>query len=146
MKPELSRMVPLHRITRDGLDVRVDANEAECAALTKRMGLPAILSLSCDYRLRMTRQGAIAAKGELKARVMQTCVVTMDDFEADVTESFRVRFVPAGTESDDLDPDADDDIGYDGEAIDLGEATAQQLSLALDPYPHKPGVTFEPGA
>jgi uncharacterized metal-binding protein YceD (DUF177 family) len=146
MKPELSRMVPLHRITREGLDVRVEADDAECAALARRMGLPAVLSLSCAYRLRTTRQGAIAARGELKARVVQTCVVTMDEFEADVTESFRVRFVPAGTESDDLDPDTEDDIGYDGEAIDLGEATAQQLSLALEPYPRKPGVTFEPEA
>ena len=30
--------------------------------------------------------------------------------------------------------------------IDLGALTAESLALALDPYPKKPGVEFEPPA
>ena len=29
-------------------------------------------------------------------------------------------------------------------AVDLGEAAAEQLALALDPYPRAPGAVFEP--
>ncbi len=32
---------------------------------------------------------------------------------------------------------------FDGDAIDIGEAVAQQLALALDPYPRAPGVSLE---
>jgi uncharacterized metal-binding protein YceD (DUF177 family) len=80
------------------------------------------------------------AQGELEARVTRVCVVSLDEFETAVAEEFRVRFVPAGLESDEIDPDADDEIPYAGGEIDLGEAAAEQLALALDPYPRMPGV------
>ena len=66
--------------------------------------------------------------------------MSLDNFPQGVTERFQLRFVPAGQESDDEDPDAPDEIPYAGNALDLGEAAAEQLALALDPYPHKPGV------
>ena len=47
----------------------------------------------------------------------------------------------AGEERDD-DPESIDEIPYEGSTIDLGEAAAEQLALALDPYPHKPGATL----
>jgi hypothetical protein len=49
--------------------------------------------------------------------------------------------VPAGTEREDPDPDLSDEIPYEAETIDLGEATAEQLGLALDPYPRIDGAT-----
>ncbi|MDB5401383.1 MAG: hypothetical protein JWQ55_3401, partial [Rhodopila sp.] len=33
-----------------------------------------------------------------------------------------------------------DEIPFDANLIDLGEAAAEQLGLALDPYPRMPGV------
>lgn len=138
--PELTRSVPLHRIGPEGYDSTVEATSAECAALAVRMGLPAVHALRCTFQLRPGPQAAILAEGVLQARVVQTCVVSLDDFEADVTEAFRLRFVPAGTEIEEPDPEDDDELGYDGEAIDIGEAAAQQLALALDLYPRKPGA------
>jgi uncharacterized metal-binding protein YceD (DUF177 family) len=80
----------------------------------------------------------------LRARVVRTCVVTLEDFETLTEERFRVRFVPVGRESDDDDPESDDEIPYTAGMVDLGEAAAEQLALALDPYPRKPGAIFEP--
>jgi hypothetical protein len=34
---------------------------------------------------------------------------------------------------------------FEGDAIDIGEAVAQQLALALDPYPRAPGASLEGG-
>ena len=87
---------------------------------------------------REPRQGACA--GGAAGRITQTCVVSLDDFDAPIEEVFQVRFVPAGEESDDIDPDSDDEIPFEGNQIDLGEATAEQLGLALDPYPRMEGV------
>ncbi|MBW4091749.1 MAG: DUF177 domain-containing protein, partial [Proteobacteria bacterium] len=118
----------------------VEANPDECAALARRFGLPAIHALACRFRLRPLAGGAIAADGVLRAEIVQVCVVSTDDFPASVREDFTVHFVPAGTEDDDPDPESIDEIPYAGDRIDLGEAAAEQLALALDPFPRKPGV------
>lgn len=140
MTPEFHRPTPADRVGANGLDVTVEANAAECAALARRMKLPAVNDLRCSFRLKRLAGPVIQAEGRLHAALVQTCVVTLDDFPATLDESFRVRFVPAGTESDDPDPEADDEIGYAGGVLDLGEAAAQQLALSLDPYPRAPGA------
>ena len=84
----------------------------------------------------------IDAVGTMAARVTQACIVSLDEFSADVTEEFSLRFVSAGYESEELDPDAVDEIPVTAGLMDLGEAAAEQLALALDPYPRKPGATL----
>ena len=141
MTPELYRPVATDRIGPDGIEVTVDATAAECAALAERMQVPAVLSLTCRYRLtRPAATDGIEARGRLRARVVRTCVVSLDDFEAAVEEDFAARFVPAGQEGDEIDPESEDEIPFENGVIDLGEATAEQLGLALDPYPRQDGV------
>lgn len=53
-----------------------------------------------------------------------------------------MRCVPAGEESEDADPEALDEIPYTNGMLDLGEAAAEQLGLALDPYPRAPGAVL----
>ncbi len=141
-RPELHRPSRVSRIADDDLEVLVEANAAERAALALRMAIPAIPALRCRFAL--TRHGGsrVAARGRLEATVVQTCVVSLEDFEAAIDEEFAVDFVPAGTESDDPDPETVDEIPYDGDTIDLGEAAAEQLALALDPYPRRPGAVL----
>jgi uncharacterized metal-binding protein YceD (DUF177 family) len=142
MTVELHRILSADQIGLSGVLFVVDATEAECAALAARMQIPAVLSLHCSFRLTPWISGGFLAKGELKARVVRTCVVSMDDFETDVAESFSVRFVPAGTESEDVDPDDDDEIPFDRNVLDLGDAAAEQLALNLDPYPRRPDAAL----
>ena len=145
--PELSRRLAIERIG-NGMDVMVDAKGDECAALAERMGIPAVLALSCRFSLRKSRihggeVAAVEATGKLSARVVQSCIVSLDPIEADVEDEFTLRFVPEGSERDDLGLEDEDEIPYQGDAIDLGEAAAQQLALALDPFPRKPGAELE---
>lgn len=121
-------------------EVRVEATGAECAALARRFGLPSIARLACRFRLAPAAGGAVRAEGELAAVVSQVCVVTGEVFEAPVRERFTVRFVPAGSENPEPDLEDDDEIPCGGGTMDLGEAAAEQLALALDPYPRAPGV------
>jgi hypothetical protein len=140
---DLFRPVSLAKIGAAGLDVLVRATPEECAAVAKRMDIPAIQSLECMFHLTASQGGvSILATGRLRAHVTRVCVVSAEEFEMPVADQFAVRFVPAGTERDDPDPDLDDEIPYEGGTIDLGEATAEQLGLALDPYPRMPGATL----
>lgn len=140
---ECSRPLILDRIGPNGLDFTVDATPAECGALALRMDLPAVHALSCRFHLNREGGDVVVAQGHLNALVTQTCVVTLEDFEASIEEIFTVRFVPEGSEQVEIDPEAEDEIPYSGNAIDLGEAAAEQLGLALDPYPRLPGAELE---
>jgi uncharacterized metal-binding protein YceD (DUF177 family) len=140
MTPEFHRPLALDRIGPHGLDLTVEATPAECAALAVRMNLPAVLAVSCVFHLIREGRDVVLARGALRAKVTQTCVVSLDDFDAPVEEVFQVCFVPSGAETDDIDPESDDEIPFEGNVIDLGEAAAEQLGLALDPYPRMPDV------
>jgi uncharacterized metal-binding protein YceD (DUF177 family) len=140
MTPEFHRPLSLDRIGPHGLDLTIDATPAECSALAVRMNLPAVLAVSCVFHLIREGRDIVLARGVLRAQITQTCVISLDDFDAPVEEVFQVRFVPSGEESDDIDPESDDEIPFEGNQIDLGEAAAEQLGLALDPYPRIPGV------
>ena len=148
---ELHHPVAIGQIGAGGLEREVVATTAECAAIAARLLVPAVGALSCRFRLTPAGNGVVSAEGVLSARVTQECVVTTDPFEAEVQEAFRVRFVPEAQfvepeEEDLLDLEADDEIPYPGHHIDLGEAAVEQLALALDPYPRKPGATLDEAA
>jgi uncharacterized metal-binding protein YceD (DUF177 family) len=140
--PEFSRLLPVERIGAAGFEQDVAATPDECAALAIRLGIPAVLSLSCRFHLKRAPEARFPAEANLRATLVRECVVTLEPFETEVADAFQVVFVPAGTEDDDVDPESADEIPYPGGAIDLGEAAAEQLALTLDPYPHRPGATL----
>jgi len=139
---EMSRPLAVDRVRAGGLEVEVDASPKECVALARRMAIPAVLELSCRFHLSAVPGAALVAEGHLRARVVRICVLTLEAFEALTEERFRLHFVPTGRESEDDDPESDDEIVYTGVTIDLGEAAAEQLALALEPYPRKPGAVL----
>ena len=146
MSDDLHNLVRIDRIGPAGFTVDVVASPAECVALARRMQISAVLSLKCTFGLRSAPNDAFTAAGHLRARIVQTCVVTLEDFEADLEERFTIRFVPAGAQSETIDLESDDEIPYEGDTIDLGEAVAEQLALSLDPYPRAPGAELPPEA
>ena len=142
MIPELHRPLAVDRIGAAGVEVVVEATAAECAALAQRIQLPSVLDLRCAFRLERDHAEVLIAYGHLSARVMQTCVVSLEDFPVTIDDRFSLCCVPAGQESDDPDPEAPDEIGYADGMLDLGEIAAEQLALTLDPYPRKPGAAL----
>ena len=143
---ELTRPVPADRVGPGGLTVTVEAGPDECAAIARRLLIPSVEALRCDWLLRPAPGGAVEAEGSLRAQLHQECVVSLDAFPAVVVEEFAVRFVPAGAESETADePDEPDELLIDAGSLELGEATVEQLALALDPYPRKPGAVLPEG-
>jgi hypothetical protein len=139
---ELSRRVLAEHVGRADMQVTVEANPDERAAVAARLMIPAIESLRCEWVLRPSEGGMIQGQGVLQARVTQLCVITVEPFDSVVRESFEVHFVLEGRESEEDDPDEPDQLVYDGVAVDIGEATVEQLALTLDPNPRKPNATL----
>lgn len=128
--------------------VTVTASPEECAAVAAAFDLPAIASLGGKIRLSRLANRRVAARLDLAARLTRICVVTLDRFEQDVIERTGLVIVPsAGGAADPgetsiADPDAPDEIVADGSIVDLGAIVVEQLALALDPYPRKPGAVL----
>ncbi len=143
--PELHRPFAVERVGSAGREQVVEATAFECTALAERLQIPAVLSLRCRFQLTVAPGGVVLAEGMLEARLVRDCVVSLEPFESVLAERFRLRFVPAAMLDESeaeavLDPEADDEVPYQGAVIDLGEAAAEQLALAMDPYPRRPGA------
>jgi uncharacterized metal-binding protein YceD (DUF177 family) len=139
---EFSRPHRLDQIGAGESRVSVTAEPEERAALAARFGLVSVEALGADYALRRDAAGIIAT-GHLSARVVQSCVVTEEPLAAGIEENFTIRFVPEpedGAEEVELNEDECDTVFYTGSAIDLGEAAAETLVLALDPFPRSPSA------
>jgi len=132
--PELSRLVDLRQII--DKPVAIEASEEERAALARRFALVRIDRLEADVALDVDGE-AVNAKGRLRAAVVQSCAISGDDLAATIDEPITLRFVPEKevTESEiELEERELDEIPFTGTAFDLGEAVAQSLALAIDPY------------
>jgi uncharacterized metal-binding protein YceD (DUF177 family) len=142
--PEFSRLYRIDTLGPSPRAVAVEAEEGERAALAERFGLVSIHSLSAQASL-SRREAAVTAEGIVRAAVTQSCVATGRPVEAQVEAPFRIEFRPppgdgAGEEEVELGEAELDVTFYEGESVDLGEAVAETLSLALDPYPRAPGA------
>jgi uncharacterized metal-binding protein YceD (DUF177 family) len=141
---EFSRPHRLDQIGAGESRVEVSAEPHEREALAQRFRLIAIERLEAHFALRRDAQGVIAS-GRLSGAVVQACVVTAEPVPAQIDEDFAIRFVPEREEGIDneeleLSEDECDTVFYSGGAIDLGEAAAETLALALDPFPRSPGA------
>lgn len=151
---------PVHvaEVPQSGLDISIEADAATLRALAVSDGLPNIARLAADFHVVPKGNARFNVSGEVHARLTQICGVTLEPFETDVVEPIDVDFAPpaeaaqaaaafaALIASDALDAVQDRDPPdpiVDGK-IDLGMLAAEFLALGLDPYPRKPGLSFEP--
>lgn len=155
---EFSHVVEVDRIGSQGLHVQLEADEAACTGLARRMRIPAVLALKADLRVSHdpASAGQYLVEGHLEAEVEQSCVVSLEPVRERVSEDFRRHFSPdaavrpdaelAEDEAEWLDPEADDpaDPIIDGQ-IDVGAVVAEELALGLDPYPRKPDAGLPAG-
>ena len=139
---EFSRVVALDTIGDAPRAMTLEANANERLALARRFRLVAIETLSAKASL-SRRAEVVTATGRLAAAVVQSCVATGAPVPEQIDEPFEIVFrpQPAGARPDEeieLDESEMDVVFYEGGAIDLGEAVAETLALALDPYPRAP--------
>lgn len=132
--PEFSRPVDERQVTT--ASVSIEANASERDALARRFGIVAVQQLQATVRFER-KDEALAASGRLTAAIVQSCAVSGEDLPVRIDEPLAFRFVPARTideEELELEEDDLDEIPFEGHTIDLGEAVAQSLALAIDPY------------
>lgn len=142
--PEFSRPVSLARLGREPLRQEIAANAEECAALARRLDLVSLDRLSAIVELARQGDGTILLTASFAADFVQSCVVTLDPVPGAVAETFALRYGPPEWEPET--GGEDDEPAFEplsGNAIDIGEAVAQELALALPPFPRVAGTSIE---
>lgn len=145
---EFSRLIDLDRVAESEVVHEIVATAEERSALAKRFELLAIDRLEARIRLRRTRGRAeLRLSGEIKAEVTQACVVTLAPVQGTANGEFTVLYGTAPPASDvEIDPEGDALWEPLPEGpLDVGELVAQEMALALDPYPRAPGAVLDPG-
>lgn len=145
--PEFSYIVRRDSIGRTDWPVEIRAGADERSALARRFGFSALEDLTARFTVE-TDGTALVAKGRIQARLAQPCIATGEPVPEDIAEDFTIRFVPEEEEilPDDplaeieLDAQECDTLTYRDGRIDMGEAIAETLALAVDPYPRGPGA------
>jgi uncharacterized metal-binding protein YceD (DUF177 family) len=142
MSGDFGLRLPLDQI-HDGKRIDLVADDQECAAIAKRLGLVSINRL--DAHAVVERDGAqVRAMGRIKAALEQSCVASGEPVRAHIDEPFQLVFVPEPSgrpeEEVELRPEDLDVVFHDGAAIELGSAIADTLALALDPFPRGPNA------
>jgi uncharacterized metal-binding protein YceD (DUF177 family) len=137
-----------------GLHRDIEADAGTRQAMAELAGLREILIANASLDVTPRGGGRFHVGGRVRARVGQTCVVTLDPIENEIDEEIDVMFAPPeqipemaalvddAEESDEEVPDPPEPI--ENGVIDLGRVATDALFLAVDPYPRKAGAVFEP--
>lgn len=140
--PELSRQVRTRPHPPEHLTI--DASDTERAALAVRFGVVAVEALHAELAFEADGE-AIEARGKLTADLIQLCAVSDEEFPVCIEEPLSLRFVREARsvgedEEAELPGDEPDEIEFSGDSFDAGEAVAQSLGLAIDPYAEGPNA------
>jgi uncharacterized metal-binding protein YceD (DUF177 family) len=137
-----------------GLHRDLEADRAAREAMAEVGGLREVLSASASLDVTPKTGGRFHVTGHVRARIGQTCVVTLDPIENEIDEPIDLVFAPPeqipdlselvdeATESVKEIPDPPEPIIRG--VIDLGRLATDALFLAVDPYPRRPDAVFEP--
>jgi len=143
--------VAVEKIPDHGMHVEIDAPAATRAQVLELVaGLSTVhdlLSLSAVFDL--TRQGSkVHVTGHVRARVAQTCVVTLEPMESAIDETVDILFMPTAGETASVEGEIEVSVDEEppepliGDTVDLGALATEFLVLGVDPYPRKPGAEF----
>jgi uncharacterized metal-binding protein YceD (DUF177 family) len=138
-----------------GLHRELEASASERQAMAKLAGLREVLSAHAAFDVVPKSGGRFQVTGHVRARIGQTCVVTLDPIESEIEEEVDLMFAPeaearrlADLIEEGQDDEAPPEVVDSPEAIlngiiDLGRLATDAVFLAIDPYPRKEGAVFE---
>ncbi len=143
-RPVWSAPIQAAEVPETGRHVKIAADAATREAVAKAVGVVGLPSLQAAFDL-APLEGGLRVSGAVSAMVEQRCVVTLDPVFTEVREPIDLTFllpgaaaVTAQTADDEEPPEV-----LPSGAVDLGALATEFLLLGIDPYPRKPGASFE---
>jgi len=136
LTPEFSHRIPLEKLSNRAQDHVLEADASAREALAARFDLMAVDRLVAHVSVEKQGRAALLS-GRFEADVVQRCALSGEPVPAEVAETLALRFEPEDADPGEIELEAEalDVLAVEDGAVDIGEAVAQSLFLALDPYP-----------
>jgi uncharacterized metal-binding protein YceD (DUF177 family) len=149
----VSFRVHVSRLPKKGMEVVIEADEAQREALARLHGLEAVKRFTAPLGITAWKRGGVRVTGRIGADIVQQCVVTLDPVPARVDEEVAATFLPEGSRlarptfsaEGEILLDAEGEDGpetFSGDTIDVGQLAEEFFALGIDPYPRKAGVAI----
>ena len=143
--PEFSRVVALARLGSTPFLQKIEATPGERERLSQRFDLLALDRLTAAVQLRRHGHELIVLEAALEAEFVQSCVVTLEPVVGSLSNCFVLVYGPPEAEDQEIGSPGDEPAfePLNGDAIDIGEAVAQEFSLLLPVFPRHPDATID---
>lgn len=150
-KAPCSLIFTTDEISVKGVSQTLEVSPQECEAIAKLLDLLSLNSMHMEFKLRRSGRTRFKLTAHLLADVTQSCVVTLDPVEIEIDEPFEIDFWPPEDVAQ-LESRAEDEgteVPLEGPEpieegrIDVGQLAYEHFAAALEPYPRKPGVSFD---
>lgn len=118
--------------------------------IARSLDLETVTRLTATLTLRPWLDG-VAVEGRLSGVAGRICGLSLEPFDETVNEQLRLKIVPQGSPNTPQDEGVEVVIDLESEdppeeaqsaAVDLSTYLVDAFSLALDPFPRKPGAVF----
>ncbi|MBV9829612.1 MAG: DUF177 domain-containing protein [Alphaproteobacteria bacterium] len=139
---EFSRLVPLARVGALPFRQEIAASDDEREALAGRFDLISLDRLVAQIELQARGRDMFLLHAMFEAQFTQSCVITLDPVAGAVAGEFELIYGPADAEETAAGL-VDEAVAFEplhGDAIDVGEAVAQEFSLSLPEFPRTPSA------
>lgn len=143
--PPLSDIVRVNEIA-NGVTRRIQPDEAIRRRIARELDLISLDAFDAELTVAPSMIGW-RLSGRVKAEAVQACGLTLEPLPVSIDERFSIDLIetaPAANDEGEIDLSVDDDSPdvIENGRIDLGQYALEQLVLALDPFPRKPGAEF----
>ncbi|WP_187326888.1 YceD family protein [Martelella lutilitoris] len=150
-----SRPFAVARAAAVPFEMRLEAKGDELERLAGFLDVDAVTALAADLRITPFRREGVRVRGDVKAHIVQSCVVTLEPIETDLSAPVDATYLPEQSrqfrrkvnEEGELlvDPEGPDDPEpFSGSEIDIAAVVIEAIGLAIDPYPRKPDAELPP--
>ena len=143
--PEFSRLVRLDRVGPQPFRQRIEATSDERERLARRFDLVSLDRLTAEVELYRQSGELIRLEASFEAEFVQCCVITLEPVVGSISDRFSLIYGPPEKEPTEI-AAAGDETAFEplvADAIDIGEAVAQELSLALPLFPRDSAASME---
>ena len=155
----LSQTYNFARLGNAGDAVTVTADATQRAAIARWAGVLSLEDFAAKVDIRKLASNRFGLAFVLKADVTQACVVTLEPVSAHLEHCFsrELQFTGHTARRKSAEPESAPEVVVDSledegpeeiESLhyDLAVPVLEEFVLALEPYPRRPGVAFEPPA
>ncbi len=141
-QPEFSFSINLGELSSSGKCFQLKTGREERQRIARRLGVIAVRECEGEINIRATKT-IIDVSGSLRAELTRECVASLEEMEETIADSFELQFFRSEKALEAIEDEEEAEFAevHEGDIFDLGELLVQQLSLAMDPFPRKPGAS-----